>query len=235
MNRLFPILFLFVFVLGSTSILQAAEIKFHPITHASFVIESANEVIVVDPVGDISLYQEFINPKIILITHDHSDHLDVNFVNQLKGSNTVVFGPKVVIKQLGYGMVLNNGDKRDIDGIIIDVIAAYNKTKERLNFHPKGKGNGYVLNIDGKNIYISGDTEDIPEMRRLKNIDYSFLCMNLPYTMDVEAAAAAVLEFKPKVVYPYHYRGTAGFSDLDKFKQIVSVDNNINVEVLKWY
>ena len=100
----------------------------------------------------------------------------------------------------------------------------------------KGRGNGYVLNIGGKNFYISGDTEDIPEMRSLKNIDVAFLCMNLPFTMSVEQAADAVLEFKPKIVYPYHYRGQDGFSDTQKFKTLVnSGDASIDVRLKDWY
>jgi L-ascorbate metabolism protein UlaG (beta-lactamase superfamily) len=93
----------------------------------------------------------------------------------------------------------------------------YNLTAERLKFHPKGHGNGYVLTIKKKRIYISGDTEDIKEMRELKDIDYAFICMNLPYTMSVEQAASAVLEMKPRIVIPYHYRGTNGLSDIERF------------------
>jgi L-ascorbate metabolism protein UlaG (beta-lactamase superfamily) len=104
-----------------------------------------------------------------------------------------------------------------------------------MKFHPKGRGNGYVLTMNRKRIYISGDTEDIKEMRSLKDIDYAFVCMNLPYTMTVDQAASAVLEFKPRVVFPYHYRGKGMFSDLDKFKQLVSKDKDIEVRLLNWY
>ena len=107
----------------------------------------------------------------------------------------------------------------------------YNLTAERKNFHTKGRGNGYVLTIGGKRIYISGDTEDIPEMRTLKNIDVAFVCMNLPFTMEVEKAADAVKEFKPKIVYPYHYRG----SDLQKFKTLVNETPGIEVRLREWY
>jgi L-ascorbate metabolism protein UlaG (beta-lactamase superfamily) len=111
----------------------------------------------------------------------------------------------------------------------------YNLTKERLNFHNKGRGNGYVLTINQKRIYISGDTEDIAEMRSLKNIDYAFICMNLPYTMTVEQAASAVMEFKPKVVIPYHYRGKGMISDVQRFKHLVSKNKAIEVKLLDWY
>ena len=112
----------------------------------------------------------------------------------------------------------------------------YNLGAEAQKFHPQGRGNGYLLEADGKRIYISGDTEDIPEMRALKDIDLAFICMNLPYTMTVDQAVDAVLEFKPKKVYPYHYRGSEGFSDVDRFKKEVEDKNpNIQVEVLNWY
>jgi L-ascorbate metabolism protein UlaG (beta-lactamase superfamily) len=107
----------------------------------------------------------------------------------------------------------------------------YNTTPDRSKFHDKGRGNGYVLTLGGKRLYISGDTEDIPEMRALKNIDVAFVCMNLPYTMTVEQAASAVREFKPRVVYPYHHRG----SDLAKFKQLVGQDPAIEVRIREWY
>lgn len=102
--------------------------------------------------------------------------------------------------------------------------------------HPKGRGNGYVLNMGGQRLYISGDTEDIPEMRALQNIDVAFVCMNMPYTMTVEQAADAVLAFKPKVVYPFHYRGQGGLSDVDHFKELVNKGNEgIDVRLRNWY
>ena len=111
----------------------------------------------------------------------------------------------------------------------------YNLTEERKNFHTKGRGNGYVVTLGGKRVYVSGDTEDIPEMRALKDIDAAFVCMNLPYTMDVDHAADAVLAFKPKIVYPYHYRGKEGMSDVEKFKTLVSKEKAVEVRLLKWY
>ena len=111
----------------------------------------------------------------------------------------------------------------------------YNLTEDRLKYHEKGRGNGYLVTVGEKRIYISGDTEDIPEMRALENIDYAFVCMNLPYTMTVEQAASAVLEMKPKVVYPYHYRGTGGLSDTKKFAALVSEDGDIEVRQLDRY
>lgn len=129
-------------------------------------------------------------------------------------------------------LILRNGDKTMQQGISITAIPMYNLPEAPNAFHTKGRGNGYVLNIGDKNVYISGDTEDIPEMRALKNIDIAFVCMNLPYTMPVEQAAQGVLAFKPKVVYPYHYRG----QDVNTFKSLVNTgDKDIEVRLKNWY
>ena len=213
----------------------ADKIKFSPIQHGSMVIETSQATIYVDPVGDVDAFEKFPDPDIILITDIHGDHLDPDVVNSLKKDKTTVLGPEEVIERLEYGRLLNNGETSTFNDISIEAIPMYNLTKERLKFHNKGRGNGYVITADEKRIYISGDTEDIPEMRKLKDIDYAFVCMNLPYTMTVEQAASAVLEMKPKVVFPYHYRGTDGFSDVEKFKKLVSKDKDIEVRLLNWY
>jgi len=133
-------------------------------------------------------------------------------------------------------IVLDNGKTTTVNKHTIEAIPMYNLREEALKFHAKGRGNGYVITLGEERIYISGDTEDIPEMRALKNIDKAFVCMNLPYTMPIESAASAVLEFKPKQVYPYHFRGTEGFSDVTLFKTIVNNGNNdIEVIQLNWY
>ncbi len=144
-------------------------------------------------------------------------------------------GPKTVIDQLGFGEVINNGESKIFKTVNIEAIPMYNLTPDRLRFHPKGRGNGYVLTLGKKRVYISGDTEDIPEMKELKDIDYAFVCINLPYTMTVGQAAAAVLAFEPKVVFPYHYRGRGGLSDIDQFKKLVSKNKKIEVRLLNWY
>lgn len=210
-------------------------IKFSPIKHATLVIETSEAVIYVDPVGDTGAFEKYPAPDIILITDIHGDHLDSATVNSLKRDKTVIIAPKAVVDKLQFGQVLNNGETTAVNNIQIEAIPMYNLTEERLKYHQKGRGNGYVITADKKRIYISGDTEDIPEMRNLKNIDYAFVCMNLPYTMSVEQAASAVLEMKPKVVFPYHYRGTDGFSDVEKFKQLVSKNKDIEVRLLNWY
>jgi L-ascorbate metabolism protein UlaG (beta-lactamase superfamily) len=210
-----------------------------PIRHATMVIRAAGTTIYVDPVGDPAAFKKFPGPDIILITDIHGDHLAPKLVGALKAKKTAVVGPRAVVDKLGYGEALRNGERGVFHGVNIEAVPAYNLTKERLRFHPKGRGNGYVVTAAGRRIYVSGDTEDVREMRALRNIDYAFVCMNLPYTMTVEQAASAVLEMKPRVVVPYHYRGRQGekqvFSDLAKFTSLVGKDKSIEVRLLKWY
>lgn len=212
-----------------------AEIRFTPIKHASLIIQAAQTCIYVDPVGEPAVYKEYAKPDIILITDIHHDHFDPKAIAYLGQEDTVIVGPKAIIEQIRGGEILNNGESARFKNVEIEAIPMYNLTTNRLKFHEKGRGNGYVVTLSGKRIYISGDTEDIPEMRKLKAIDYAFVCMNLPYTMTVEQAASAAAEFKPKVVFPYHYRGKSGMSDIEKFKELLSEEPNINVRFLKWY
>ncbi len=213
----------------------AAEVEFYPINHATLVIQSKDITIYVDPVGDPVRFEPFPGPDLILITDIHQDHLSKEVVDKVKQPETLVIATLDAVTQLGYGKVLNNGDAFTDKGVRIEAVPAYNLTQERMKFHPKGRGNGYVVTLEGKRIYLSGDTEDIPEMRILKNIDYAFICMNLPYTMTEDQAASAVLDFRPKMVFPYHYRGKNGFSDIERFKNLVEKDGDIQVKLLAWY
>ena len=132
--------------------------------------------------------------------------------------------------------VLYNGETKERYGILVEAVPMYNLREDALNFHTKGRGNGYILNLGRQRVYISGDTEDIPEMRSLQHIDKAFICMNLPYTMPVDKAAEAVLEFQPKEVYPFHYRGRPEVSDVQKFKSLINAKNkDIKVVQLDWY
>lgn len=209
--------------------------KFIPLNHASMVIKYNGLTIFIDPAANYEKLAPFSAPDLILITHTHGDHFNRELIDSLKVEKTAVVGNKKAIDELGYGIALANGEKKEIKNILIEAIASYNITPENLRFHPKGEGNGYVLTLNNKRIYISGDTEDTPEMRHLKNIDHAFVCMNLPYTLSPEKAASAVLEFQPKKVYPYHYRQRDGFSNIKKFKELVSVNPNIEVVFLNWY
>ena len=232
-NKLF-LFFLGFSLIGSKMSFSQEQIVFYPIEHASFVIQTAEMTIYVDPVGDPEQYLVFGQPDFILITHDHYDHLDPATIARFN-KNVELVGPEAVAKSLNRGRLLKNGQTTEIMGVKIEAVPMYNLTEDRLQFHPKGQGNGYVLTVDNKKIYISGDTEDIPEMRALKGIDYAFICINLPYTMTVDQAVSAVLDFNPKIVYPYHYQGDQGYSDIDRFKKEVESKSNTKVILLKWY
>lgn len=214
----------------------------HPISHATMVLSYGEDNIYVDPTGGKEAFESFAAPTIVLITDIHGDHMDIETLKALDLSTTVVIAPKAVTDQFPKDLepktivTLNNGDQTSLNSYAIEAIPMYNLRAEALKFHPKGRGNGYVLTIGSERIYISGDTEDIPEMRNLERIDRAFVCMNLPWTMTVDKAAEAVLEFKPKTVYPYHYRGKDSLSDVGKFKRLVNQgDANIDVVQLDWY
>lgn len=213
----------------------------NPVEHASMVLNWDGTIIYVDPVGGKELYSNYTEPDIVLITDIHGDHMDIPTLEGIVTDKTVLFAPKAVFDKMPESLqnktnVINNGQIIEDFEMTIEAIPMYNLRPEALKFHEKGRGNGYVLERNGKRIYISGDTEDIPEMRNLINIDIAFVCMNLPYTMTVEKAAEAVLAFKPKTVYPYHYRGTEGMSDVSKFKLLVETGNpEIVVTQLDWY
>ena len=183
------------------------------IKHASMRINYNGMEIQVDPVGmgmkPETDYSQFPKADLILVTHEHHDHFDRDAIQQLSSKNTTIYVNPSVKAQLGSGKALKNGDKvKYADDITIEAVPAYNTTPGREKFHPKGRDNGYVLTLDGLRIYIAGDTEDIPEMANLKDIDIAFLPCNQPYTMTVEQAVRAAKVIKPKVLFPYHYNDT---------------------------
>ena len=212
-----------------------------PIEHATAVLEWNDITIYVDPVGGASAFSGQKKPDLILITHGHGDHFSLETLQELDTQQAKIMVPQAVADKIPDEFtpqidVLHNGDSKERYGIKVEAVPMYNLREEALKFHPKGRGNGYVLNLGSKRLYFSGDTEDIPEMRALQNIDKAFVCMNLPYTMTVESAADAVLEFQPKEVYPYHYRGRPNVSDVGRFKELVNAENtDIKVIQLDWY
>jgi len=188
---------------------EASAIKITPIEHATAVLEWKNIIIYVDPVGGADAFKGQKQPDLILITDIHGDHFSLETLQALNTEKSKIMVPAVVADKLPKEFtpqidVLHNGERKERYGIEVEAIPMYNLREEAKGFHEIGRGNGYVLNMGDQRIYFSGDTEDIPEMRNLQNIDKAFVCMNLPYTMTVESAADAVLEFKPKQVYPYH-------------------------------
>jgi len=218
-----------------------AEFNITPIEHATAVFDFGDTVFYIDPVGGAKAFEGEPTPGVILITDIHGDHLNEETLAAVADSTTTIFAPQAVVDALKTDIknsitVIANGESKSWDGYTLTAIPMYNLREEAKQFHPKGRGNGYVLEKDGMRVYFSGDTEDIPEMRNLKDIDKAFVCMNLPYTMTVESAADGVIAFKPKEVYPYHFRGQDGLSDVEKFKGIVDSANvGTEVMILDWY
>jgi L-ascorbate metabolism protein UlaG (beta-lactamase superfamily) len=202
------------------------------IGHGTLMFEFNNKVIHVDPVSWYAEYDKLPKADIILITHHHGDHLDPKAIKLILKEDTRVILTQSCTEKYQDGIVLANGDKNNIGGISVLAVPAYNLVHKRDNgmvFHPKGVGNGYVVTFGNKNVYIAGDTENVPEMKNLKNIDIAFLPMNLPYTMTPEMVADAVNMIKPKILYPYHF-GKTNTNDLLK---LLSDKTDLQVRIRK--
>ena len=216
-----------------------------PISHATMVLQWDGKVIYVDPVGGKDAFAGQPAPDIIVVTDIHGDHFNMETLAAVATNDTKIIMPRAVADKAtvlqSQTMVLNNGETTtfsEFTGFSFEAIPMYNLREEALKFHPKGRGNGYVIEKSGHRVYISGDTEDIPEMRQLEDIDVAFVAMNLPYTMTVKNAASAVVDFKPKKVYPYHYRGADSFSHVGLFKTWIkksSAWKDVTVVTLDWY
>jgi L-ascorbate metabolism protein UlaG (beta-lactamase superfamily) len=210
---------------------SAGPVKITPLNHASTLIEAGGKTIYLDPAKPANLS----GPKadLILITDIHGDHMDPDSIRQIVQDGTEILAPPAVVETVKTAKPIANGETKTWQNWTIEAIPAYNLKRGPAPgklFHDKGRGNGYVLTYSGKRFYFSGDTEGVPEMRALKNIDVAFVCMNLPYTMPPEEAADAVRAFHPKVVIPYHYRG----SDLSVFQKGLE-GSGIEVRLLDWY
>ena len=188
-------------------------VRFHALVHASIRIEYEGKEIEVDPVtrlGNKSIdYTAMPKADYILVTHEHQDHFDREALKILTGQQTRLVTNRRCADMLGSGTVMANGDKQQLAAdITVEAVPAYNTTEGHQQFHPKGRDNGYILTIDGLRIYIAGDTEDIPEMASISNIDIAFLPCNQPFTMTTSQLVKAARTVKPKVLFPYHYGQT---------------------------
>ncbi len=193
-------------------------------------------LVAVDPVGDARLYLTLGRPDVVLVTHKHGDHFDPDVLRELAGQHNVVITPEHVAESVPAcdPVVLANGESHTAGELMVTAVPAYNRTEERLAFHPRGRDNGYLLELDGVRVYISGDTEDVPELASVAPVDAAFLCMNLPWTMSVNQAARAVKAIRPRVLYPYHHRNRDGSSaDLGRLRTLVG--EVAEVRVLAWY
>ena len=210
------------------------EVKVTAIRHATFVLQFGDQTVIVDPVEGPA-YLHLANPTAILITDVHPDHWDMETVAMLMGTDTKVVAPEAVADSWGgIDTVLEHEEFVDADGVLIEAVPMYNLERGPRSgelYHPEGRGNGYVVNIGFERVYIAGDTECIPEIEELEDITMAFIPMNMPYTMTPTEAAECVKKFMPKVVYPYHYRG----SDLDVFTWRLEDTPEIEVRILDWY
>ena len=212
-----------------------------PISHATMVQDWNGIILYTDPVGGADAFNGLPPPDIILITDIHGDHLDAETLAAVRTEGSTMIAPQAVVDELPETdregvVVLANGETTTQEGLRIEALPMYNLPESEESRHMKGRGNGYLIEQDGARVYVAGDTAGIPEMRMLENIDIAFIPMNLPYTMDVDEAADAVLDFAPRIVYPYHYRTPEGFSDVNRFSDLVtSMNPNIEVILLDWY
>ncbi len=207
---------------------SAGELNITFIGHGSLMLTFGSTVIHVDPYSKVADYSIFPKADIILLTHDHPDHLDLSALNLVRTDHSRVVMTETCAQQLQGGIILKNGDVRTIDGFTVEAVPAYNLVHKRDNgqpFHPKGVGNGYILTFGDKRVYIAGDTENTPEMKSLQNIDIAFLPMNLPYTMTPEMVADAARAFQPKILYPYH------FGDTDTSRLVKLLEDQPGIEV----
>ena len=188
-------------------------VKIHALVHASMRIEYEGKEIQIDPVAQLGEktidYTAMPKADYIFVTHEHHDHLDEKAIGMLTKDNTQLITNPRCAEMLGYGTIMANGDRLQLaDDITVEAVPAYNITEGHQQFHPKGRDNGFILTLDGLRIYIAGDTEDIPEIAVIHDIDIAFLPCNQPYTMTVDQLVRAAKVFKPKVLFPYHYSQT---------------------------
>jgi L-ascorbate metabolism protein UlaG (beta-lactamase superfamily) len=198
--------------------------------HGSLLMNFAGKVIHVDPYGEVADYTKLPKADLVLITHDHYDHLDFKALKAILKPGTAIVAAKSCAGKVKDAVIIGNGETTTALGLKIEAVPAYNIVHKRPDgapFHARGEGNGYVMTFGDKRVYIAGDTENIPEMKGLKNIDVAFLPMNLPYTMTPEMVADAAKAFQPKILYPYHY----GETDTTKLVHLLRGEKGIEVRI----
>jgi L-ascorbate metabolism protein UlaG (beta-lactamase superfamily) len=203
---------------------SGGDLKITFIGHGTLMLAYGGKVIHVDPVSMYADYATLPKADLILVTHEHGDHLDMKAIQAVSTANTEIINSPSCAAMLVNGIVMKNGDSKTIFGFKIEAVPAYNLQKP---FHPKGSGNGYMLTLGDKRIYIAGDTEDVPEIKVLQNIDVAFLPMNLPFTMTPEQVANVAKAIKPKVLYPYHF----GETDARRVAELLKDEKGIEVRI----
>ena len=234
-------LMLFSLVLASAAVAQeqsppdtiktsAGDLVITFIGHGSLLFTFGGATIYVDPYSKLADYAKLPKADVILITHEHRDHLDPAAIEKVRTGKTTIVLTEAGAGQVSGGMVVKNGDVKAIKGMTVEAVPAYNIVSKRENgqpYHPKGVGNGYIVTFGDKRVYVAGDTENVPEMKSLKNIEIAFLPMNLPYTMTPEMVADAAKIFRPRVLYPYH----TGETDVAKLSALMKDQKDTEVRI----
>jgi L-ascorbate metabolism protein UlaG (beta-lactamase superfamily) len=211
---------------------SAGDLEINFIGHGTLMFAFDGKIIHVDPWTKLADYSQMPKADLILLTHEHRDHLDKAALDILRTAKTSLVLTKTCSSKVGGGIVMENGDVRTIDGLKIEAVPAYNIVHMRsagTPYHPKGSGNGYIITFGDKRVYVAGDTENTPEMKGLVDIDVAFLPMNLPYTMTPEMVADAAKAFRPNILYPYHF----GDTDTSKIVDLLKDENQIEVRIRK--
>jgi L-ascorbate metabolism protein UlaG (beta-lactamase superfamily) len=209
---------------------STGDLKITFLGHGSLLFNFEGKNIYVDPFSQVADYAQLPKADLILLTHEHRDHLDPQALAHVRTERTRLILTAACDRQVGGGMVMRNGDVQTAGGILVEALPAYNLVHMRDNgepYHPKGVGNGYVLTFGDLRVYVAGDTENIPEMKKLRNIDIAFLPMNLPYTMTPEMVADAAMAFRPKILYPYHF----GETDTSRIEDLMAEAPNTEVRI----
>ncbi len=243
MARLFALFFMVFFLIVSTGLAeqrfetdviktQAGDLTITFIGHGTLMFNFNGKIFHVDPWSKLADYSKLPKADFIVITHEHQDHLDVDTINKIRTKDTMIVCNEKSQKKIRQSLAMRNGDKKNLNGVLIEAVPAYNLLHMRKPgepYHPKGVGNGYIFTFGDKKIYVAGDTENTPEMKKLENIDVAFLPMNLPYTMSPEMVADAAKAFKPKVLYPYH----TGDTDISKLTGLMKETDGVEVRLRK--
>ena len=209
---------------------SAGDLKITFLGHGSLMLGFNGMNISIDPFSRVANYAELPKADLILLTHEHQDHLDLDALEDVRTDKTVIVLTETCANQVDGGIVMHNGDVRNLNDLNIEAVPAYNLVHKRDSgqaFHPKGIGNGYVLTFGDKRVYIAGDTENTPEMKTLPDIDVAFLPMNLPFTMTPEMVADAAKAFRPKILYPYHF----GNTDTSTIEALLGDEKGIEVRI----
>jgi L-ascorbate metabolism protein UlaG (beta-lactamase superfamily) len=241
MKNLF--LFFILFISGSFLMMMASQdfeedifdtsqgqLKITFIAHGTLMFTFGEKIIHVDPVGRYADYSQLPKADMILITHEHGDHLDPQAIAAIRTDSTDIVLTEKCTEKVDGGIVMKNGDTETVQGLKIEAVPAYNIVHMRQSgvpFHPKGDGNGYIITFGDKRVYVAGDTENTPEMKELEDIDIAFLPMNLPYTMTPEMVADAAKAFRPHILYPYHY----GDTDTSELVELLKDEKDIEVRI----